>query len=208
MLGKHYILSIDQGTTSSRCILFNQNGQPVGSAQYEFTQHYPQPAWVEHDAMDLWDTTLRAIRTTIETTGIAPRTIAAIGITNQRETTIVWDKKTGKPICPAIVWQCRRTAKTCDSLKGTAIAEMIHQKTGLLVDAYFSATKLAWILDNVENARERAENGELLFGTVDTWILYNLTNGKVHATDYTNALTICCFSKFLCNFFWLFWACF
>lgn len=187
MLNKHYVLSIDQGTTSSRCILFNQNGQSVGGAQYEFAQHYPKPAWVEHDPEDLWQTTLQAMRATIDSTGIAPRTIAAIGVTNQRETTIVWDKKTGKPICNAIVWQCRRTADACDALKNTATAEMIREKTGLLVDAYFSATKLAWILDNVPGARERAENGELLFGTVDTWLLYRLTDGKVHATDYTNA---------------------
>lgn len=182
-----YLLALDQGTTSSRCIIFERGGNIVCSSQKEFKQYYPQKGWVEHDAEEILNTQLFVAKDAIERLGAKPEQIAAIGITNQRETTIVWDKNTGKPICPAIVWQCRRTAEYCDKLKALGYAEMIRKKTGLIIDAYFSATKLNWILENVDGARERAEKGELLFGTVDCWLIWNLTNGKVHATDPTNA---------------------
>lgn len=182
-----YILALDAGTTSSRAILFDQNSKIVGISQKEFRQIYPQPAWVEHDPMEIWGTQSGVAREVLETTGIRPYDIAAIGITNQRETTIVWDRHTGKPVYNAIVWQCRRTANYCDELQKNGWTEIIREKTGLVPDAYFSATKIAWILDHVEGARERAERGDLLFGTVDTWMIWNLTRGKVHVTDYSNA---------------------
>ena len=186
-MDKKYIISLDQGTTSSRCIIFDKKGNIVKVAQKEFKQIYPKPGWVEHDAMEIWGSQSGVMREAVDTAGIDPREIAAIGITNQRETTIVWDKNTGKPIYNAIVWQCRRTSDISDGLKEKGYEEMIREKTGLIIDAYFSATKIKWILDNVEGAREKAEKGDLLFGTVDTWLIWKLTNGKVHVTDYTNA---------------------
>lgn len=182
-----YILALDQGTTSSRAILFDHNGKSIGVAQKEFAQIYPKPGWVEHDPMEIWGTQSGVAREVLEKTGIRPQEIAAIGITNQRETTIVWDKNTGKPIYNAIVWQCRRTAPICDALKAKGMEDYIRENTGLVVDAYFSGTKIKWILDHVEGAREKAEKGELLFGNVDTWLIWNLTRGKVHVTDYSNA---------------------
>lgn len=184
---KKYILSFDQGTTSSRAILFNHNAEIVKVAQKEFTQIYPKAGWVEHDPMEIWGTQMGVAREVLETMGVSPLEVAAIGITNQRETTVVWDKNTGKPVYNAIVWQCRRTASICDDLKRRGLEEYIKESTGLVVDAYFSGTKIKWILDNVEGAREKAEKGELLFGNIDTWLLWNLTRGKVHVTDYTNA---------------------
>ncbi len=182
-----YIMSLDQGTTSSRCILFNHNGEIVSMAQKEFTQIYPKAGWVEHDPMEIWSTQIGVASEAMTKIDALSEDIAGIGITNQRETTIVWDKLTGEPIYNAIVWQCRRTAEYCDALKEKGYIDVIREKTGLLIDAYFSASKIKWILDNVEGARERAENGELLFGTVDTWLIWKLTKGKVHVTDYTNA---------------------
>lgn len=182
-----YILSFDQGTTSSRAIIFNKKGEIVNVAQKEFAQIYPKPGWVEHDPMAIWGTQSGVAREVLETAGIRPEEIAAIGITNQRETTIVWDKETGKPVYNAIVWQCRRTSDICDKLVEDGHEEYIKDTTGLVVDAYFSATKIKWILDNVEGARDKAEAGDLLFGTVDTWLVWNLTRGKVHVTDYSNA---------------------
>jgi len=184
---KKYILALDQGTTSSRAIVFDKDGMIVGTSQKEFTQFYPKAGWVEHDAMEIWGTQSGVAREVLEKTGVRPEEVAAIGITNQRETTVVWDKNTGKPIYNAIVWQCRRTAAICDELKAKGLEASIKEKTGLVVDAYFSGTKVKWILDNVEGAREKAENGELLFGNIDTWLIWNLTRGKVHVTDYSNA---------------------
>ena len=182
-----YILSLDQGTTSSRAILFDKDQNIVAMAQKEFTQLYPQSGWVEHNPMEIYSSQYSVMMEAVTESGIEIRDIAAIGITNQRETTIVWDKKTGRPVYNAIVWQCRRTADICDNLRERGLEPYIRETTGLVLDAYFSATKIKWILDNVEGARERAERGELLFGTVDTWLLWKLTNGAVHATDYTNA---------------------
>lgn len=182
-----YIMALDAGTTSNRAILFNEKSETVSIASKEFTQFFPKPAWVEHDAMEILETQLSVAKDAIKEAGCTAEDIAAIGITNQRETTIVWDKTTGAPICNAIVWQCRRTAEYCDSLKEKGLTEMIRQKTGLVIDAYFSGTKIRWILENIPGARQRAENGELLFGTVETWLIWNLTKGKVHVTDYTNA---------------------
>ena len=182
-----YILSLDQGTTSSRAILFNESGEMMSSAQKEFKQYYPQPGWVEHDPAEIWNTQLEVARAAIEKSGISAEDVAAIGITNQRETTILWDKRNGKPVHNAIVWQCRRTAPTCDSLKEAGWTEKIREKTGLLIDAYFSATKIRWILQNVPEAKDLAKSGNLLFGTIDTWLIWNLTGGQVHATDYSNA---------------------
>lgn len=182
-----YILSLDQGTTSSRAIVFNKHGEMVATAQKEFTQFFPQPGWVEHDASEIWSTQLGVATEAILKAGITARDVAAIGITNQRETTIVWDRQTHQPICPAIVWQDRRTAEYCDQLKKEGRADMIREKTGLVTDAYFSGTKVKWILDNVAGAREKAEKGELCFGTVDSWLLWKLTRGAVHATDVSNA---------------------
>ncbi|MEQ2371303.1 glycerol kinase GlpK [Blautia sp. CLA-JM-H16] len=182
-----YIMALDSGTTSNRCILFDENGQICSVAQKEFVQHFPKPGWVEHDAGEIWSTQLSVAREAMNQIEATAEDIAAIGITNQRETTIVWDKNTGQPVYHAIVWQCRRTAEYCDSLKEKGLEEKFRQKTGLVIDAYFSATKVKWILDNVEGARERAERGELLFGTVETWLIWKLTRGAVHVTDYSNA---------------------
>ncbi len=182
-----YIMSLDLGTTSCRSILFDKKGQICSVAQKEFTQHFPQPGWVEHDAEEIWATQKGLMFEALEKLGVEMSDVAGIGITNQRETTVVWDKVTGRPISKAIVWQCRRTAEYCDELKAQGLADMFREKTGLVLDAYFSGTKLKWILDNVPNARKRAEAGELLFGTIDTWIIWKLTNGKVHVTDYSNA---------------------
>ncbi|MEW8974324.1 MAG: glycerol kinase GlpK [Tissierellaceae bacterium] len=184
---KKYIMALDQGTTSSRAIIFDNKGEVVKVAQNEFTQYYPKAGWVEHDPMEIWGTQSGVAREVLETAGIRPEEIAAMGITNQRETTIVWDKTTGRPIYNAIVWQCRRAAAICDELKKKGLEDYIRNNTGLVVDAYFSGAKIKWILDNVEGAREKAENGELLFGNVDTWLIWNLTRGKVHVTDYSNA---------------------
>jgi glycerol kinase len=184
---QQYILALDQGTTSSRSIVFDAGGNIVATAQQEFTQHFPQPGWVEHDALEIWQTQLATAKEVIAKAGITGAQIAAIGITNQRETTVVWDRNTGQPIYNAIVWQDRRTAAFCDELKTRALDKFIQQRTGLVVDSYFSGTKIRWILDNVPGARERAAKGELCFGTMDTWLLWNLTGGKVHATDVSNA---------------------
>ena len=181
-----YVIALDQGTTSSRAIIFDAKGAPVTIAQYPFPQIYPEPGWVEHDPMVILETQLRALAEAFEKSGLSPTDIAGIGITNQRETTIVWDKNTGKPVYNAIVWQCRRTASICDELKASGIGEYVREKTGLLIDAYFSGTKIKWILDNVDGARERAERGELLFGNVDSWLIWNLTGGKAHVSDYSN----------------------
>ncbi|MGI6732952.1 MAG: glycerol kinase GlpK [Anaerovoracaceae bacterium] len=182
-----YVMSLDQGTTSCRCILFNRKGEIVSLAQKEFRQIYPNPGWVEHDAMEIWAIQAGVAQEAMRQVGAEYHDIAAIGITNQRETTIVWEKETGRPVYNAIVWQCRRTAEYCDELKAKGLTDTIQRKTGLLIDAYFSATKLKWILDHVERGRERAKNGELLFGTVESWLIWNLTKGKVHVTDYSNA---------------------
>lgn len=187
-MSKKYVIALDQGTTSSRAIVFDSEQKIVGVAQKEFTQIYPKEGWVEHDPMEIWSSQSGVLAEVIARTGISQHDIIALGITNQRETTIVWDKHTGKPVYNAIVWQCRRTAHICDELKKIdGLNEYIKDNTGLLIDAYFSGTKIKWILDNVEGAREKAEKGDLLFGTVDTWLIWKLTNGKVHATDYTNA---------------------
>lgn len=180
-------MAFDAGTTSSRCILFNKAGEICSIAQREFRQIYPKSGWVEHDANEIWATQYGVAAEAMQKIGASAKDIAAIGITDQRETTIVWDKKTGEPVYNAIVWQCRRTSEYCDYLKSKDLEQSFRQKTGLLIDAYFSATKLKWILDNVEGAREKAQNGELLFGTVETWLIWKLTKGKVHITDYSNA---------------------
>ncbi len=182
-----YIMAFDAGTTSNRCILFDQRGEICSSAQKEFTQFFPKPGWVEHDANEIWATQLGVAVEAMGKIGATAADIAAIGITNQRETTVVWDKRTGEPVCNAIVWQCRRTSAYCDELKRQGYTEMIRRKTGLVVDAYFSGTKVHWILENIPGARQRAEQGELLFGTVETWLIWRLTGGKVHVTDYSNA---------------------
>lgn len=182
-----YLMALDQGTTSSRCILFDKQGHSINSAQMEFTQIFPKPGWVEHDPMEIWSSQLAVLTEAKARGGIEASEIAAIGITNQRETTIVWDKNTGKPVYNAIVWQCRRTAEYCDELKARGLEKRIKDKTGLVVDAYFSGTKVRWILENVEGAREKAEKGELLFGTVDSWLVWKLTKGRRHITDYSNA---------------------
>ncbi|MFJ8354669.1 glycerol kinase GlpK [Bacillus paramycoides] len=184
---KKYILSLDQGTTSSRAILFNKEGKIVHSAQKEFTQHFPKPGWVEHNAQEIWGSILAVIATCLSEADVKPEQIAGIGITNQRETAVVWDKTTGKPVYNAIVWQSRQTVGICDDLKEKGYSDMVREKTGLLIDAYFSGTKVKWILDNVEGAREKAENGDLLFGTIDTWLVWKLSGGKAHVTDYSNA---------------------
>lgn len=182
-----YVMALDQGTTSSRCILFNRQGQVKSVVQREFDQIFPQPGWVEHNPMEIWSSQISVAAEAMGKIGAGPEDISAIGITNQRETTIVWDKATGKPVYNAIVWQCRRTSDIVETLNADGFSEVIKEKTGLIPDAYFSGTKVKWILDHVEGARERAERGELLFGTVDTWLIWNLTNKKVHVTDYTNA---------------------
>ncbi|MFN8418639.1 MAG: glycerol kinase GlpK [Anaerolineae bacterium] len=182
-----YILALDQGTTSSRAILFDESGRPAASAQKEYRQIYPQPGWVEHDPTDIWSSQISVASEAIARLGIHAKDIAAIGVTNQRETTLIWDRRTGQPIYNAIVWQCRRTADRCAALKEQGHAEEIRARTGLVVDAYFSGTKVEWILDHVDGARERAARGELCFGTVDTWLLWNLSGGKLHVTDVSNA---------------------
>lgn len=187
MINKKYIVSLDQGTTSSRAVIFDQDQKMVAVAQREFTQIYPKEGWVEHNPMEIWATQSSVLTEAIGKAGISANDIIGIGITNQRETTVVWNKNTGKPVYNAIVWQCRRTASICDELKAKGLEEYVRANTGLVIDAYFSGTKIKWILDNVEGAREQAENGELLFGTIDTWLIWKLTEGKVHATDYTNA---------------------
>nr|WP_330377183.1 glycerol kinase GlpK [Robinsoniella sp. KNHs210] len=182
-----YIMALDAGTTSNRCILFNEKGEVCSVAQKEFTQYFPKPGWVEHDADEIWSSQLGVAVEAMSKIGAVAADIAAIGITNQRETAIVWDKKTGSPVYHAIVWQCRRTSEYCDTLKEKGLTEVYRKKTGLIIDAYFSATKIKWILDNVEGARERADKGELLFGTVETWLIWKLTKGRIHVTDYSNA---------------------
>ena len=182
-----YVMALDAGTTSNRCILFNEKGEPCSTAQKEFTQYFPKPGWVEHNADEIWSTQLGVAVEAMSKIGARAEDIAAIGITNQRETVIVWDRDTGVPVGPAIVWQCRRTSEYCDSLKEQGLTEWFRQKTGLIIDAYFSGTKLKWILDHVEGARERAKRGGLLFGTVETWLIWKLTRGRVHVTDYSNA---------------------
>ena len=182
-----YIMSLDQGTTSSRCIIFDHDGKICATAQREFKQIFPQPGWVEHDPIEIWRTTLEVSKNAMEKLGVSAEDIAAIGITNQRETSVVWDKQTGEPVYNAIVWQCRRTAGIIDDLVAAGHSDKIRSKTGLVPDAYFSASKIKWILDHVPGARARAERGELLFGTIDTWLIWNLTGGRIHVTDYTNA---------------------
>ena len=182
-----YIMSLDQGTTSSRCILFDKSGNICASAQKEFRQIFPQPGWVEHEPQLIWDTTLEVSRAAMEKLRVQAGDIAAIGITNQRETTVVWDKETGEPIANAIVWQCRRTSDIIEKLVAEGHGETIRRKTGLVPDAYFSGSKIKWLLDNVPGARKRAQAGKLLFGTIDTWLIWKLTGGRVHVTDYTNA---------------------
>ena len=187
MTEQEYIMAIDQGTTSSRAIIFDKAGNNVGSSQKEFTQIFPESGWVEHNANEIWNSVQSVIAGALIESGVRPTNIKGIGITNQRETTVIWDRKTGKPIYNAIVWQSRQSAPIADKLKEDGHADMIHKKTGLVVDAYFSATKVRWLLDNVEGAQERAERGELAFGTIDTWLLWKLTDGNVHVTDYSNA---------------------
>ena len=184
---KKYVIALDQGTSSSRAIVFDHEGNALSVSQKEFTQHFPQPGWVEHDPMEIWATESGVMMEAVATLGAHPDEIAAIGITNQRETTVVWDAATGKPVCNAIVWQDRRTSAFCDNLKAQGWTDRIREKTGLLIDAYFSGTKVRWILENVPGARERAEKGELRFGTVDSWLVWNLTGGSVHVTDVSNA---------------------
>ena len=184
---KEYVMALDQGTTSSRCILFNRKGLIASVSQREFTQIFPEPGWVEHDAMEIWGTQLGVAQEAMAKIGVTAKDISAIGITNQRETTVVWNKITGVPVYNAIVWQCRRTAGMCDELKTIGFDKIVRDKTGLILDSYFSGTKVKWILDNVAGAREEAEKGNLIFGTIDTWLIWKLTNGRVHMTDYTNA---------------------
>ncbi|NLP18099.1 MAG: glycerol kinase GlpK [Firmicutes bacterium] len=186
-MAQKYIMALDQGTTSSRTIIFDEAGSVVAAAQKEFTQIYPKPGWVEHDPLEIWSTQLETAQEALKKANAQPEQIAAIGITNQRETTVVWDKNTGEPVYNAIVWQCRRTAPICDDLKARGLADSIKDKTGLVVDAYFSGTKIAWILENVPGTREKAEKGDLLFGNIDTWLIWKLTGGKTHTTDYSNA---------------------
>lgn len=184
-MDKKYVLALDQGTTSSRAILFDRNGKIINISQKEFTQIYPHPGWVEQDPLEIWETQLNAVKDAIKDINVSE--IACIGITNQRETTILWDKNTGTPVYNAIVWQSRQTANICDDLKKSGLESYINENTGLIIDAYFSGTKIKWILDNVEGVREKAENGDILFGTIDTWLIWNLTGGKLHITDYSNA---------------------
>ncbi|KAF0210565.1 MAG: glycerol kinase, partial [bacterium] len=182
-----YILALDQGTTSSRAVVFNKKGEIVSLAQQGFTQHCPQPSWVEHDAMEIWATQLSSAQMALAKANISPSQIAAIGITNQRETVVLWDRETGKPLHNAIVWQCRRTASFCDELRAQGHQDSIQAKTGLLVDAYFSASKIHWLLDNVPSAREQAKAGKLAVGTIDSWLIWQLSKGKLHVTDPSNA---------------------
>ena len=182
-----YLLALDQGTTSSRALLFDRAGRVAAVGQHELPQHFPRPGWVEHDPAEIWDTQLRAARDALAAAGATAAEVAAIGITNQRETTVVWDRATGEPIYPAVVWQSRQTAPLCDELKRRGLADAVRRRTGLVVDAYFSATKIRFILDAVDGAQERAERGELAFGTVDSWLVHKLTGGAVHATEHSNA---------------------
>lgn len=205
-MAEKFVMALDQGTTSSRAIIFNKKGEIVAKSQNEFNQFYPQNGWVEHDPNEILFSVVSAMISVIRKKGINPEQIAGIGITNQRETTILWDKETGKPLYNAIVWQCRRTAEYCEELKTEGLGDYIKSKTGLLIDAYFSATKIKWILDNVEGAREKAERGEVLFGTVDTWLIWSLTGGKAHVTDYSNAcrtmlfdIDKLCWDEYLCK---------
>lgn len=186
MSGK-YVMALDQGTTSSRCIIYDKKGQQISVSQKEFRQIYPQAGYVEHDPVEIWETQLEVARKAMQSAGLIAEQIDSIGIANQRETTVVWDRETGKPVCNAIVWQCRRTAEFCEELRAEGLSDIYREKTGLLIDPYFSGTKLRWILENVEGAREKAEAGQLLFGTVETWLIWNLTGGRVHVTDYSNA---------------------
>ncbi|MGL5605890.1 MAG: FGGY family carbohydrate kinase, partial [Plesiomonas sp.] len=187
MTEKKFMVALDQGTTSSRAIVLDHDANVISVSQREFTQHYPQAGWVEHDPMEIWGTQSAVLVEVLAKAGITSDQVAGIGITNQRETTIVWEKETGKPIYNAIVWQCRRTAPICEALKEQGLEEYIRHNTGLVVDPYFSGTKVKWILDHVEGSRERAQRGELLFGTVDTWLVWKMTQGRAHVTDYTNA---------------------
>lgn len=187
MAEKNYVMAIDQGTTSSRAIIFDRNGKKIGSSQKEFPQYFPKSGWVEHNANEIWNSVQSVIAGAFIESGIRPEAIAGIGITNQRETTVVWDKTTGQPIANAIVWQSRQSSPIADQLKADGHTEMIHEKTGLVIDAYFSATKVRWLLDNIEGAQEKADDGELLFGTIDSWLVWKLTDGQVHVTDYSNA---------------------
>ena len=182
-----YVMALDAGTTSNRCILFDEKGRICSKAQKEFPQYFPKPGWVEQDANEIWSTQLGVAVEAMSKIGATAGDIAAIGITNQRETAVVWDRETGEPVCRAIVWQCRRTSDYCDFLKEKGLTEVFREKTGLVIDAYFSATKIKWILDNVEGTRKAAESGRLLFGTVETWLIWKLTKGRVHVTDYSNA---------------------
>ena len=182
-----YILSIDAGTTSSRTIIFDNNANQIGVSQFEFSQLFPKKGWVEHDANEIWSTQIKSIKYVLEKSMISPSDIAAIGITNQRETTLIWDKKTGNPVYNAIVWQDKRTSDFCDKLKKDNLSDLFQKKTGLIIDAYFSATKIKWILDNIPNIKNKANNGELCFGTIDSWLIWKLTDGKFHVTDVTNA---------------------
>ena len=184
---KKYIIALDQGTTSSRAIIFDKNMNIVAKSQREFSQIFPEPGWVEHNPMEIWASQRSVLTEVVAKSGISLKDVAGIGITNQRETVVVWDKNTGEPVYNAIVWQCRRTAEICEQLKNKGLEEYVKDNTGLIIDAYFSGTKVKWILDNVKGVREKAENGQLLFGTVDTWLVWKLTAGKVHVTDYTNA---------------------
>ncbi|MDO5331871.1 MAG: FGGY family carbohydrate kinase, partial [Bacillota bacterium] len=186
-MSKKYVMALDEGTTSCRCILFDNDGNQVSVAQKEFTQIFPKAGWVEHDAMEIWSTQIGVAQEAMAKVGAVADDISGIGITNQRETTVVWDKETGIPIYNAIVWQCRRTAQYCDELVKNGYADSIKEKTGLLIDAYFSGTKLNWILENVPGARQKAVEGKLLFGTIDTWLIWKLSGGKIHVTDYSNA---------------------
>ena len=192
---QQYVMAIDEGTTSSRAIIFDHAGKEVAIAQKEFRQYFPQPGWVEHDAEEIWDSVQSVISEAVIKAQVKPYRIVAIGITNQRETTVIWDRKTGKPIARAIVWQSKQTAPIAERLIEEGYTDQIHQKTGLVIDSYFSATKIKWLLDNVPGARERAKRGDLLFGTIDTWLLWNLTSGRVHATDVTNASRTMLFNR-------------
>ncbi|HEU5138578.1 MAG TPA: glycerol kinase GlpK [Bacillales bacterium] len=186
-MGEKYVLAIDQGTTSSRAMLFGHDGEIAGAAQKEFRQYFPETGWVEHDAQEIWGSVMAVVAEVLSQTDTSPKEVAAIGITNQRETTVVWDKHTGRPVYRAIVWQSRQTAEICEELKAGGYEEIVKAKTGLLIDAYFAGTKIKWILDHVEGAREKAESGDLLFGTIDTWLIWKLSGGKAHVTDYSNA---------------------
>ena len=186
-MARKYVMALDAGTTSNRAIIFDEDSHIVGVSQKEFTQYFPKPGWVEHDAEEIWSSMTTVMKEALEKADLLASDIKAIGITNQRETTVVWEKKTGRPVYNAIVWQSRQTADICEDLKLQGLEDEFHHKTGLVIDAYFSGTKVKWILDNVEGARAMAERGELLFGTIDSWLIWKLTGGKVHVTDYSNA---------------------